>query len=284
MQRNNMSDKSTIKCLKCGSEVDVNEALYNQLESKFKQDTEIEREKYKKAMADLKTKEEAIKEQQEKFDIQVQEATQLQLKAERQKVYDEIKNRLEAEQSESTLLLRQELEEKSNQVKELNKTKAEIEKLKRENAEIIDNTKAEMESVFTQILQDEKNKQTAELQKNKDEIDKLKQEQENIKKTSQLDYDKRLKDELETQRVKTEQETKIKVTEETTQQIYLLQQELDIKSMQVQELNASRAEIAKLKMDAEELESKIKADTEIALHQKFKEEKEKFQKEYDEKN
>jgi len=278
-----MSNQSTIKCSNCGSEVDVNEALYNQLESKFKQDTEIEREKYKKAMLDLKAKEEAIKDAQEKFDLQVRDATQLQLKVERQRVYDEIKKRLEIEQSESNALLLRELNEKSNQVKELNKTKAEVEKLKRDNAEITDKTKANIEQEFNKKLQVEKSKQNIELQKNLAEIEALKQAQENIKKSSQLEHDKQLKTALETLRVKTEQETKIKITQETEEQLKLLKQELDEKSNQVKELNASKAEIERLKREKEEIESKAKADAEIQLIQKLKEEKEKYLKESDEK-
>ena len=162
-----MKNKTTIKCPNCGTVIDVNEILYHQLEDELKQkniaeqkklqaEIETKRKEYKKAFDSLKDREEAIKEQKEKFDEELRKATSTQLKIEKQKLQEQIKKELQEEQNESIELLKKELEEKSNQVKELNKSKAEIEKLKREKDEIESKIKAEAEIALTKRLQEEK--------------------------------------------------------------------------------------------------------------------------------
>jgi len=185
-----MPTKTTIKCPNCHTEIDVNEILYHQLEDELKQkniaeqkklkdEVEVKRKEYKKAFDSLKAQEEAIKEQQEKFDEELKKATQLQLKIEKQKLQKELKKEIEEEQSESIALLKKELDEKSNQVKELNKSKAEIEKLKREKEEITSKVQAEAEITLTSRLQEEKQL----IQKTADEQNELKfrQKEEQLK-------------------------------------------------------------------------------------------------------
>ena len=185
-----MPTKTTIKCPSCNTDIDVNDILYHQLEDELKQkniaeqkklkdEVEAKRKEYKQAFDTLKVQEEAIKEQQEKFDEELKKATQLQLKVEKQKLQESIKKELEEEQSESIALLKKELDEKSNQVKELNKSKAEIEKLKREKEEITSKVQAEAEIALTQRLQVEKQA----IQKASDEQNalKLKQKEEQLK-------------------------------------------------------------------------------------------------------
>ncbi|PHS56959.1 MAG: Caldesmon [Sulfurimonas sp.] len=185
-----MPTNTTIKCPNCNTNIDVNDILYHQLEDELKQkniaeqknlkdEVEAKRKEYKQAFDTLKIQEEAIKEQQEKFDEELKKATTSQLKVEKQKLQESIKKELEEEQSESIALLKKELDEKSNQVKELNKSKAEREKLKREKEEITSRVQAEAEIALTQRLQVEKQA----IQKASDEQNelKLKQKEEQLK-------------------------------------------------------------------------------------------------------
>ncbi len=176
-----MPTKTTIKCPNCGTNIDVNEMLYHQLEDELKQkniaeqkklrdEVEAKRKEYKQAFDGLKAQEAAIKEQQEKFDEELKKATSLQLKVEKQKLLEQLKREVQEEQSESIALLKKELDEKSNQVKELNKSKAEIEKLKREKEEITSKVQAEAEIALTKQLQEEKQL----IQKTADEQNELK--------------------------------------------------------------------------------------------------------------
>ncbi len=187
-----MSNQTTIKCPKCSTQIDVNEILYHQLEaqmkSKFDGEVDEHRKKYKAAMDEFKAKENAFKDQQEKFDEQLRESVSIQLKAERQKLSDTLKKQILDEQSESMALLQKELAEKSEQVKELNRSKTEIEQLKRAISEAEEVAKLKAEQIMTERLKEEKEK-----------IHKLVDEQNELKlkeKDKQLEDQKKLIEEM----------------------------------------------------------------------------------------
>ncbi len=164
-----MSTQNTIKCPNCGTQIDIDEIFYHQIEEKFKQqhladqkklqhEIEAKRKEYKAHLDMLKAKEDALKEEKEKFDEELHKATKEQLKIERTKLMDELKRELVEEQRESVALLQKELEEKSKQVQELNASKAMIEKLKREKDEIASAAKVEAQKALSEELKLEKEK------------------------------------------------------------------------------------------------------------------------------
>jgi len=153
-----MSTKTTIKCPNCQIDIDINKILYHQLEK------------------------------------ELQQATQKQLKIEKQRLQDELKREILEEQSESMAILEKELKEKSEQVKELNETKAQIAKLKRENEEIA--SKAKLEA---QLALDE------ELKLEKAKIAKILEEQSELKLKQKDEQIEQIKRELENARRKAEQ-------------------------------------------------------------------------------
>lgn len=163
------NNQTTIKCPNCGTEIDVNEVLYNQLESKHKaeyleqrkkleDEVEAKRKEYKAHLDTLKAKEDELKEQKEKFDDELKKATAEQLKLEKQKLSDELKKQINNEYIEQTELLKKELDAKSEQVKELNASKAQIEKLKREKEEIESAVQAKAEVTLNEKLKEEREK------------------------------------------------------------------------------------------------------------------------------
>lgn len=185
-----MNNQTTIKCPNCGAEIDVNEVLYHQLESKYKNEhiteknkleaeVELKRKEYKQAFDALHIKEEAINEQKEKFDEELKKATATQLKLERQKLQDALRKEILDEQSESMAMLQKQLEEKSNQVKELNNAKAQIGQLQREKEEMESSIMAKAELSLNEKLKIEKEK----IQKSADEQNELKfkQKEEQLK-------------------------------------------------------------------------------------------------------
>jgi len=165
----NMPTQNTIKCPNCGTQIDIDEIFYHQIEEQYKQknlaeqqklrdEVEAKRLEYKKAFDELKAKETSMQEQKEKFDEELRKATKAQIKLERAKLQDELKKELVEEQSESMALLQKELEEKSKQVQELNKSKAQIEKLKRDMTEVESKAKVEAELEISKRLAEEKQK------------------------------------------------------------------------------------------------------------------------------
>ncbi|WWW12508.1 DUF2130 domain-containing protein [Arcobacter cryaerophilus gv. pseudocryaerophilus] len=176
-----MTNQTTIKCPNCGTEIDINEVLYHQLENKYKNEhlaekkkleaeIEAKRKEYKTHLDSLKVKEEEFKEQKEKFEEEIKKATQIQLKAERVKLQEDLRKEILDEQSESMALLQKQLEEKSNQVKELNVAKAQIGQLQREKEEMESAIMAKAELALNEKLKLEKEK----IQKATDEQNELK--------------------------------------------------------------------------------------------------------------
>ncbi len=192
-----MSDKTTINCPNCKEKIDVNKILYHQLEEELKQKNlldkqRLEEENRKKEEA-LEKKFEMLQAKEERFEEALKKATKEQLKQEKQKLHDELKRELEAEQGEALLALQKELNEKSEQIKELNRSKAEIEKLKREKEELASKAKMEAELELSRQLQLEKEKikkalaQESELKlKQKDEqIEQMKRDIESAQRKAQ---------------------------------------------------------------------------------------------------
>lgn len=176
-----MSNQTTIKCPNCSTEIDINEVLYHQLENKYKSEhlaekkkleaeIEAKRKEYKTHLDSLKAQEEALKEQKEKFEEEIKKATQIQLKAERVKLQEDLRKEILDEQSESMAMLQKQLEEKSNQVKELNVAKAQIGQLQREKEELESSIMAKAELALNEKLKLEKEK----IQKATDEQNELK--------------------------------------------------------------------------------------------------------------
>jgi len=175
-----MAAQNSIKCPNCGTQIDIDEIFYHQIEEKFKQqhlaeqkklqdEVEAKRKEYKAHLDTLKSKEEALKEEKEKFNEKLKRATREQLKVERQKLHDQLKRELVEEQGESVALLQKELKEKSEQVKELNNSKIEIEKLKREKDEISSSAKVEAQKELSEELKLEKEKLAKQAQELKEQ-------------------------------------------------------------------------------------------------------------------
>jgi len=194
-----VTNKTTIKCPNCGFEIDINEALYHQLESKHrqewlaekkKQEAEIEakRKEYKAHLDTLKAQEEALAEQKERFEDSVRKATTEQLRVDRLKMQESIKQEVIAEQSGALESMRKELAAKSEQVKELNNSKIEIEKLKREKEEAVSRAMVEAQLTLTKELSIEKEK----IAKQYQDANELKLKE----KDKQLEDQKRLIEEM----------------------------------------------------------------------------------------
>ena len=128
-----MKNESKIKCPNCHTEIDVQDVLAHQLEAEFKKSYDAKLVKVQeqfdgqsKKLADEKaTFEEKKRKENELF----QERFEKKLKEEKAELQIKLKAKIEEEQAEEFKLLQTELNEKSEKVKELNRSKAEIEKL-----------------------------------------------------------------------------------------------------------------------------------------------------------
>ncbi|WP_367695935.1 DUF2130 domain-containing protein [Helicobacter pylori] len=180
-------------CPKCQEPINVNEALYKQIErenqnkflaqqKEFEKEVNEKRAQYLSYFKNLEQKEEALKErekeQKAKFDEAVKQASALALQDERVKIIEEARKNAFLEQQNGLELLQKELDEKSKQVQELHQKEAEIERLKRENNEAESRLKAENEKKLNEKLDLEREKIEKALHE-KNEL-KFKQQEEQL--------------------------------------------------------------------------------------------------------
>ncbi|MFP6262228.1 DUF2130 domain-containing protein [Helicobacter pylori] len=180
-------------CPNCQAPINVNEALYKQIEREnqsrflaqqkaFEKEVNEKRTQYHTHLKILEQKEEALKErekeQKAKFDEAVKQASALALQDERAKIIEEARKNAFLEQQKGLELLQKELDEKSKQVQELHKKEAEIERLKRENNEAESRLKAENEKKLNEKLDLEREKIEKALHE-KNEL-KFKQQEEQL--------------------------------------------------------------------------------------------------------
>ncbi len=183
----------SFKCPNCQVVIDVNEALYKQIElenqsrflaqqKEFEKEVKEKRAQYQSHFKALEQKEEALKErereQKAKFDDAVKQASALALQDERAKIIEEARKNAFLEQQKGLELLQKELDEKSKQVQELHQKEAEIERLKRENNEAESRLKAENEKKLNEKLETEKERIEKALHE-KNEL-KFKQQEEQL--------------------------------------------------------------------------------------------------------
>ncbi|WRG20799.1 DUF2130 domain-containing protein [Helicobacter pylori] len=185
--------ENQITCPKCQEPINVNEALYKQIElenqnkflaqqKEFEKEVNEKRAQYQSYFKNLEQKEEALKErakeQQAQFDDAVKQASVLALQDERAKIIEEARKNAFLEQQKGLELLQKELDEKSKQVRELHQKEAEIERLKRENNEAESRLKAENEKKLNEKLDLEREKIEKALHE-KNEL-KFKQQEEQL--------------------------------------------------------------------------------------------------------
>ncbi len=183
----------SFKCPNCQAPINVNEALYKQIEQEnqsrflaqqkaFEKEVKEKRAQYQSHFKALEQKEEALKErekeQKAQFDDAVKQASVLALQDERAKIIEEARKNAFLEQQKGLELLQKELDEKSKQVQELHQKEAEIERLKRENNEAESRLKAENEKKLNEKLETERERIEKALHE-KNEL-KFKQQEEQL--------------------------------------------------------------------------------------------------------
>lgn len=185
-----MKTENQIKCPNCGTSIDVQDILAHQLEEEIKQKYQTQSLEAKKK---LDEQEEKLKQEKLAFETKRKQENELfqerldkQLKEERRAIEEKVKSKLVEEQSEQFKALQEELNAKSEQVKELNRSKAEIEKLKREKDELKEVAEAEAQKKINELLISEKEKiRKSEEEKNELKFKELQKQLEDQKKLTE---------------------------------------------------------------------------------------------------
>ncbi len=140
----------TIKCPKCGTDIELNQALTSQIEQGIKLRYEAEAaEKEKDYQAKLKEIQQQTKELEAKGEA-IEEQVAEQLKVERKKIAEVERKKIIAEQSEQTKALEQELDEKRKQLSGANKKELDFLKKQRELEEKSEQLELEVQRKITE--------------------------------------------------------------------------------------------------------------------------------------
>lgn len=170
-------ETNIINCPQCGAIINVSELLYHQVQDRLEKDFEAQNAKkekeYQKKLQDLQTEKQQIEKDKENLQLQVDSAVKLKLSTEKTKLEKSLRQQIEEEKLDQLKSLENELQQKSEQLKELNKTKADLSRLQREKDELKDKIEADAEKRFNQFLVQEKEKiKSTEYEKNKTELQK----------------------------------------------------------------------------------------------------------------
>ncbi|MFT6167559.1 MAG: hypothetical protein ACJAV5_002158 [Vicingaceae bacterium] len=164
-------------------------------------------------------------------------------------------------------------------------------------------TSIDVQDILAHQLEDEIKKkyqeQLAKAQKDSEsklqQLEKLQEEQaavlakekaafEEKKKQENRIFQERLEKQIKEEKLRIEAEVKAKLTDENSEQLKALTQELNEKSEQVKELNRSKAEIEKLKREKGELKEAAEAEAQKRLNETLLTERDKIRKSEEERN
>ncbi len=132
--------------------------MEDELKKKYSLQLAEEKQKYDKEMEALAKEKAEFERRKQKENELFQERLQARLKEESKTIEDKLNKKIQEEQSEQFAALQKELNEKSEQLRELNKTRAEIERLKREKEELKESIEADSQRKLNTILNEEKEK------------------------------------------------------------------------------------------------------------------------------
>jgi hypothetical protein len=301
---------NTIQCPNCGHSIDVNDTLRHQVDEDLKRHYAAELAK-KEAL--YQAKEEDIARQKQTLaaeKIQQDQMFAQRLELEKKNLQTQLKKQLQQEQAVRLQALEQELAEKSAQVIDFNKAKADVARLEREKqeqktaieaefelrfSETLKNEQAALRSKLTKEMQDElsgqvtvlqqeiadKSNQLKEFNKVKSEIERLKREKDEQKAAIESQMALQFGEKLKTEQLALRNKVTQELQNELSGQLNALQQEISEKSNQLKEFNKAKADIARLEREKEELRDAVALEKETEFSEKLMAEKLKIQKQVD---
>ncbi|MBK9420137.1 MAG: DUF2130 domain-containing protein [Flavobacteriales bacterium] len=143
------TSQAQINCPKCGTPIDVNKVLFEKVRTEIGQEYENTIAKEREALA---VREKTLEASQKAMDAKVSAAVEQQVSQAKKEQEARIRKTLEGEQADALKTLQTELQQKSEQVKELNQTKALLAQTQREQGEQAEKIRAEEEGKFSERM------------------------------------------------------------------------------------------------------------------------------------
>lgn len=185
-----MKNQTQIKCPNCGTAIDVQDILSHQLEDEIRQkyqaQSAAEQQRFHQQQEALEKAKEEFERRKKQENELFQERLDAKLKEEKRLLEEGLRKKIVSEQSDYIETIQKELQEKSEQVRELNRSKAEIERLKREKEELKEAAEAEAQKKLNDLLLTEREKiRKAEEDKNELRFVELRKQLEDQKKLTE---------------------------------------------------------------------------------------------------
>ncbi len=174
-------EKNKIVCPKCKTEINISDVLKNQLETELKskydkekekliKDIEVQKKFLENEKSEIKEQKASLNKKKENLENLLEEKVKEKLSNEKRIIEQKIKKEIAKEKEDEIKALNEELNEKSKQIQETNKLKAQLAKTEREKTELKEKIKAESEQKLNEILK----KERAEIKKNAERQSELK--------------------------------------------------------------------------------------------------------------
>jgi hypothetical protein len=301
---------NNIECPNCGYKIDVNDILYHQVDETLKKQYADE---LAKKEAVYKTQQQALEQQKQTLAAEKQQQDLFfaqRIEAEKKAIHTQLKQELQQEQSGRLQALEQELAEKSAQVIDFNKAKADVARLEREKDEQKAAIEAESELRFSEKLKAEqaalrskltlemqnelsgqlnalqqeitdKSAQLQEFNKVKADVARLEREKDEQKAAIESELALQFAEKLKTEQITLRHKVTQELQNELSGQLNALQQEITAKSNQLKEFNKAKADIARLEREKDELRDLVALEKDREFSDKLKAEKLKIQKQVD---
>jgi hypothetical protein len=163
------TSNNTIKCPHCSGDVDVSMILAKQIKDRYENDYNVRaselKKQYDKKSTDIQKLQDELKSQQERINESVEKATIEKLRIEKINIEKKLRLQIEQENSDQIKSFQEQLEQKSKETKELNKLKAEFQKVQREKLELKDALEADMQLRLNDELSEARKKMKEEIEK-----------------------------------------------------------------------------------------------------------------------
>ncbi len=137
-----MTKQNQILCPNCSHVIDVNEILFHQLQEK------VDKEYNAKLLE--------LEKQKGKVSESIEEGVRKQLQTEKSKMEKKIRTEISEETSSELQSYKEQLDEKTKEIKTLNLLKSELSKVKREKDELAEKIEAAAEEKLNNMIKDEK--------------------------------------------------------------------------------------------------------------------------------
>lgn len=178
-----------IKCPRCGELIDVNEVLYHQLEEKVKNN---HNRQFASKRAELQEEKKAFEKQKSKYEANLEQAVEQGIREKTADLKESLNEEVREEYAGRVKTLEEEVKEKSDKVKELNKAKAEIERLKLAKDEM----ESEIELKAQKKIAETVNEERAKIKQFEEEKANRKITEVELKITERDEFIDQLKDDL----------------------------------------------------------------------------------------